>query len=325
MISGTRFAKTLAKRILARANLTLGNYQDKVFILGDGRSGTNWLIDILNFDKRYRLIYEPFHGWEFRPKLPDAAEYPSLGRHDPGSLATQFKKASQGSFITKNVTIEFPRPLYEGLMIKDVNAHLVLDELDLAIPDMRKLMIIRHPFSVAHSKLRYRAHDWPTSPGYFLAEAAAGRTILDSQRKLIETVEQDGDRWLQLILVWCILHTFALQSESIESYQFVCYEHLLHNPEREIAELYRALRMEERYTANAAAIMAAAQKPSRVTEPSNVIETSRQGKYAWQENMSGEMIDRGMEILRAFSFDRIYGKGFEPELPPSDLMAALKI
>ena len=29
--------------------------------MGDGRSGTTWVADIINHDKRYREMFEPFH------------------------------------------------------------------------------------------------------------------------------------------------------------------------------------------------------------------------------------------------------------------------
>ena len=67
--------------LASRLNLLLGNYHEKIFILGDGRSGTNWLVNLVNFDRRYRLVYEPFHGAEFRPILDAGAEYPQQTHH----------------------------------------------------------------------------------------------------------------------------------------------------------------------------------------------------------------------------------------------------
>lgn len=155
-----QFLKKQLKSAISSTNHLLGRYRDKILILGDGRSGTNWLLEIINYDKRLRLIYEPFHGAEFRPKLSPDIEYPSADAKLAAELSTQLSRAARGAYLTKNVTIEFPRLFYDGLIIKDVNAHLIADDLDQAMPDLKKVLILRHPFAVALSKSRYKGHSW---------------------------------------------------------------------------------------------------------------------------------------------------------------------
>ena len=33
-----------------------------VFISGVGRSGTTWLTELINYNHRYRILFEPFHN-----------------------------------------------------------------------------------------------------------------------------------------------------------------------------------------------------------------------------------------------------------------------
>ena len=47
--------------LVARLNSSISPYHEKVWIVGDGRSGTNWLSSIINHDGKSRLFYEPIH------------------------------------------------------------------------------------------------------------------------------------------------------------------------------------------------------------------------------------------------------------------------
>ena len=311
--------KTLTKEAVSLCNWALGRFHQKLFILGDGRSGTNWLIDILNFDKRYRLIYEPFHGWEFRPKLPDRAEYPWAALHGRAALDVQFRRAARGAYLTKNVSVEFPRLIYSGLLIKDINVHLALDALCAAIPGMKKVMIIRHPFAVAQSKQRYRGHRWPTTPGYFLRGEGTGHATLEPYRTLIEEVDREGDQTLQLVAIWCILHKLAFASACIGDFCFVLYEHLSSDPDSIVQALYCDLGLEETFRAHRSEIQAMYLRPSRVTQADNTINSSRRGVAAWMTSMDRQSIDRALRLLEGFDLGWLYGADHFPALDASEL------
>ncbi len=51
-------------------NYYLGNYSNTVWIIGDGRSGTTWLGDIINWKKNYREMFEPFHPNKVKSAKP---------------------------------------------------------------------------------------------------------------------------------------------------------------------------------------------------------------------------------------------------------------
>ncbi len=317
-----RFVKEQLKRALSAVNYGLGSFKDKILIVGDGRSGTNWLIDLLNPDKRYRLIYEPFHGWEFRPKLPAQAEYPFPLLHG-ADLERQFRKAARGEFITRNVTIEFPRALYQGLMIKDINAQLVADELDAAVPGMQKILIMRHPFAVAVSKHKYRAHHWPTEPDYFLNGDARFSGLLAPQADIIRHVKQKADRHLQLICVWCVLHRVLFNARTIGDYQVVFYEQLAVDAMNECRRLYHGMQQHGRFEKQQGLLQTIVAKRSRVTQEDNAIAASVAGRAAWQDTLDARLISEGVELLRAFGLEHIYADTHFPLISARQLQARL--
>ena len=55
-----RFKNKLRSTVMA-ANYYLGSYQDAIWLVGEARSGTTWVSDLINWDKRYREMFEPFH------------------------------------------------------------------------------------------------------------------------------------------------------------------------------------------------------------------------------------------------------------------------
>jgi len=52
-IRGSQAALCIVNRLMNR-------FDDKLFVLGEGSSGTTWFANILNFDDHDRVLFEPF-------------------------------------------------------------------------------------------------------------------------------------------------------------------------------------------------------------------------------------------------------------------------
>ena len=311
--------------VISALNRGLGNYDNKIFIIADGRSGTNWLIQILNFDKRYRLIYEPFHGQEFRPHLKDYEEYPYPEKIGNECLKEQILKVWRGDFVTNNVTIEFPRLLYKGLLIKDIGAHLMLDAFSEYFPGTKKIYILRHPFAVAESKCNYKEYGWPTKPSYFLNADKRITTILSNQMDILRRVESLNNQTLKFIVVWCALHRVAFHTKSIIDYNIIFFEDLAADPTMHTEILYSKLGFKDLFNDKKEQITKNFRKPSRVTQKTNTIEESQKGTAAWKSMMDPADIAIGFEILEAFELDHIYGDDHFPKISAEELTKELSI
>jgi hypothetical protein len=307
-------AKRIAKKVVSRLNYIGGRYRRKLFILGDGRSGTTWLMNIFNFDQRYRIMFEPFDTVAF-PKRPDyASELPFPDAAPGGPVDQQVRSALRGDYLTVQVTYHFPKLLYSGLLIKDVSAHLILDNLLEKVPDLPSVLILRHPFAVADSKAR--AYHWTTQPAAFLSPQCPFSELLEPHRHLIESFRDDIERH---VIVWCLIHSIAFRARCMGSFSLVFYEDLVADPMKEVSRLYEELGMRESLDANRPVIEAACVRKSHVTNAENTIQRSREGMSRWQDEWTPERIDRCLGILAAFGLDAIYGNQHAPLMDAAGL------
>jgi len=110
-------------------SLVRSNPRRNIFILGDGRSGTTWLCEILNFDGSYLESFEPFHGRR-NLHLPDRRIYPVEGDFQ-GVSGESLKRYMSlvkrgGTAFRKRGN---PLPL-NGMIIKDISSHFIIDVVE---------------------------------------------------------------------------------------------------------------------------------------------------------------------------------------------------
>lgn len=291
-------------------NRWLNRFDDKLFVIGEGRSGTTWLANLLNFDDHYRVLFEPFLTENFRPPLTYKSEYPFPDRSDSAAVDRHVQKALRGNYISGFANVRFPKALYRGLLIKDISAQMIIDPICERAPTMKKIMILRHPFAVAASKSKI--FKWPTDPMSFLSSSNPRRDELAEFSDLIEEIAESRDFILMQILLWCLSHRYAMSSKTISSFAFVFYETLVANPEQELPRIFSELGLAERYKENEAAILKGLERESHVTFRNNTIEATRLGKTVWNDEWETKTIDAGLRIVDRFGFSRVYSE----KLPP---------
>jgi hypothetical protein len=199
-----------------------------------------------------------------------------------------------------------------------------LDQIEEHIPGSKKVFILRHPFAVAESKKRVGdlgIYNWSYKPSDFLDSDPEINNLLDDKRPLIKDIETEADSWILKVTVWCILHSLAFRSKSIKNYQVVFYEHLVVDPAKTIKDLFNNLGFNERYKINESKIEALFKKPSFSSNDQNTIKSSREGRSVWQEAWPQERIERGLDILKAFDLDFIYGSDHFPKLTSEGLQS----
>lgn len=140
--------------MVIRVNYLLDRFREVVWIVGDGRSGTTWLSEIVNHGKRYRDMFEPFHPLAGRQMNGmDFFKY-LQAECDDDVFYRLARKVFTGELQNSRVDAQNNRHLYEGLLIKDIFANLILGWAHNRFPDVKKIFLLRHPFAVALSKRR---------------------------------------------------------------------------------------------------------------------------------------------------------------------------
>lgn len=299
-----RYLKRLARMPLASLNYYLKNYENVVWVVGDGRSGTTWLSDLINWDKRYRNIFEPVHP-SFVKQVKDFPLNTYLRPEDDASpLGAFLKKVFSGEFKHLRSDVSGLRLFYEGLLVKDIFANLLIGWVSKNILNVRKrVLLIRNPFSTALSKQKYKNGIWMTDAKQFLIQSQLVRDYLAPFEHLFHGVSNDFIE--NQILIWSVLHYVPFQQLDRSQVYIIFYENLFRNPQDELLKLFDYL-YEARLTQLDASMEKVIYKPTR-TRSQKLSALPREGQLdLWKNELSSKQIDTGQKILRSFGLDDIY-------------------
>lgn len=266
-----------------------------IFVAGDGRSGTTWLADILNFDNQYRYMFEPFH-----PTMSPVAKGLEFFQYLPPDDECEFFRESAVRVLTgryRDYRVDHlnRRHLATKRVIKDIFANLMLAWLKRQFPQLPIVMIVRHPCAVAVSKMAQRDSTWGVKPSTFLRQTAVMADHLEPFRALIDRTD---DEFEMHILNWCIVHYIPLRQFRRGELHVIAYEHLCDSREYTIRRMFDFLGLPFRQEA-----VAASQRPSAtITEDSAVV---RRGELlaSWQRKVGTAQRARALEIMQAFGLD----------------------
>ena len=278
--------------------------QQRIFILGDGRSGTTWVGELVNYDRRYIECFEPFHGRR-KLNLSDNRLYPT-----PSDVDRSRAKEAISSRMTVTDRNRHRAPI--GILVKDISSHLIVDQL--AKTNWTSILVVRNPLSVAASKVNF---GYWHSPGDL--ETLANSTPLKNITQLCLEKHVVGDMFLQYVLVWCLLHR-RLFATSLPSTLTVCfYENLLRNPDYEFRKLFSEIGEANVYELNREHILKASMKPSKTTAKKETFAISRDSKQDPLSAIDVRQKRSAYEILKRFGLYGLYESKYEPTRKYSNL------
>lgn len=302
----------IPRRNVLRANAALGRYDDMVWILGDGRSGTTWLSELLNFDRRYRDMFEPFHpsrvsGMEFlRPHL-----YVRPGDTNR-ELYKKVEAVLTGTFTHPKTDFANLRPIYHGLVVKDCFANLFAKWAVDQFPNTKPVLIVRNPFAVALSKQKKPDWYWATDPSNLVEQPDLYDDHLEPLAGVIEeTIDRGDDLECQLVN-WAIINLVPLKQFATKDLHVCFYEQLFLNPDTVMSELFAYLDHDVRPT-GIAVPNSAIEQPSRMTEGSSTLDGDRSPISQWRHELTDEQVERGFHLLDQFGFGSLYDESGVPD------------
>lgn len=307
--------------LILRANYYMGNYQSAVWLIGDGRSGTTLVADIINYNRRYREMFEPFH-----PQFVKAARNfqmhqfirPGTGKSDAERF---FKNIFSGYMVDPFVDASSTKLLYRNLIIKDIFANLVAKWVLNRFTEysIKPVLLVRNPFAVALSKYKTKDWAWMTNPGQFLFQTDLLEDYLKDFKPVIESVSNDYIE--RQILIWSIIHYVPFKQFRNKELYVLFYENLLNNPETEIYSLLQYLG-EPVSDATMQKILLVLKKPSRVVGKNSTILQGNSPIESWKKEISKQQIKNGMKIMKTFGLDHIYDGTSTPKIAGQSLLVA---
>jgi len=313
-----RIYDSVRPRIL-RANYYLGRYKSAIWLLGDGRSGTTFVADLINYNRRYREMFEPFH-----PEFVKVMQGMQMHQYiRPDSSDPEFKKLASeifsGYMVDPFTDPSSTRLIYRNLIIKDIFANLLCcwAVRQLTQYKIRPVLLIRNPFAVALSKFNKKDWAWMTDPREFLKQK---QLVNDYLQPYVDVIESVSDDYIERqIMIWSIIHYIPLKQFKTGEVYILFYENLLANPVEEIKSLMK-------YTGNPVSdyvieiILSKMQIPSRVAGESSTILQGDSPVESWKKNIGDRQFQQGMQTLKTFGLDHIYGGTSTPRVDSRSLL-----
>lgn len=285
------------RNVVFLANALAGSYQEVIWLLGVGRSGTTWTASLLNYHGRYRQMFEPFH----LRRVSAARHWPPHHYLPPGSredaLTRVFGRIFRGFFWHPRVDFQngvFPLR-HRGLVVKDIFANLVCHGVCRRFPRVRPVLLLRNPFAVALSKAKRRDWYWFDDPLALLDRDALVSDHLGPFTTAIERVGSEGDFLERQVLLWAILNYVPLRQFEKSQLHVAFYENLTESPEQEALQVLRFVRNQPDLQLSI---------PVRQSAQSSLL-----SGQSWREELTPRQKAKGLAILAEFGLGGLYQDG----------------
>ena len=277
-------------------------HTNAMFISGLARGGTTWLAQLLNYRNDSRFIYEPF----FPEHVALAASFRDHQYLRPDDDDRRFLAPAR-AIVTGLIRDPFVdkhnrRILCDRRIIKEIHANLFVRWLYEHFPGMPIVLLVRHPFAVAASRLALGV-DIDLGEVFFSQQQLV-HDYLSEYRSVIRACTTPFERQ---VAAACIEIGVPLSQFKTGEICVVFYEQLCQDPARILAEVFSHLgRPFDRRVCD------------HVTRPSHTTLSRRKLRDdwklgsprvvgAWKDSVSSTQMRRGSTILSMFGLDTLYG------------------
>jgi len=305
MKNNIRKIVNLTRATVLKANYVFNNYDEVVWLIGDGRSGTTWVSDLINYGKKYREMFEPFHP-EFIRDMNFIAPHQYIRKNDSNEkLIALASDIFHGKFTHPRVDSANRKLLYEGLLIKDIFANLLCYWAVSKFPKIKPILLIRNPFAVAISKYKMKNGFWATEPLDLLSQPTLLEDYLLPFEEMIKRVSYENNYILNQVLIWSIINYVPLRQFDPGSIQICFYEDIYQEPSQAISKITQFVGGKQENSAISLP-KDVIERPSRVIGTKSSLLSGTSPVSTWMNELKPKLIDDGLKILQNFGFDDLY-------------------
>jgi len=284
---------------LIRGILHLGYNKDinnTVFLTSLPRSGSTWLAEIISYKNEFRYMFEPFFPkYVFQARRIGEYEYLRPGEHFQLAQKT-VRRIITGRIRNPWVDRFNKRVVYKRILIKDVRTNLIAGWLNHNFPDMKIILLLRHPFATSLSLRRLK---WGPSLKRFISQA---KLVEDHLTEFLPKMKEAKSEWEMFIFMWCILYYVPLKQLAFKKNCYICYyEKFCSHPFDETLKLMKWLNCdigeirEENF-----------KRPSSMAKKGSAVLSGKNRVTWWVDKINKSEVDCGVEILKYFGLDEIY-------------------
>lgn len=291
-------------RQLQRINNLIG-YKRRVWIVGDGRSGTTWLQEVLNIRKDFRTMFEPLHHYFFDEVPDDRLVYLRPDDQSP-EMYNLVRSVFSGAYIHKRVSKPDLR-LYRALLVKDIFSHLYVKWVKVNFPDIRVVILIRNPYDVAVSKMRLNTWDWIDEPALWLQDR---KLVADHLAPIEDLIGSTKSTFGKFVLGWSIRHYVLFRQIEPGDADIVFYEDLVRKDNSQLDRLFQQF-LDISFGNLAESELQKIRMPSRMFVPAHGNGQLR-GKDDIIRNLEDWELDEAEMALNAFGLNKLYTDNKRP-------------
>jgi len=290
--------------------------EDTVWLVGDGRSGTTWLSNMINCRGNYRFLFEPFHPRKVGfAKRYDLFEYRRPDEEDEDLFAL-YSRIFVGSIQDPEIDRFNSGIVFSKRLVKDIFSHLCMKWIDVRFPEVRKILLLRHPFSVAVAKRKMKKLFWMTEPAEFLAQKKLHE---DHLREYTDIIRSADSLFEKQVVIWSIVNSVPFAQLQRDDVCIVFYEDLCVEPEGEMRKIFRHVG-ERSPEALGPELARQISRPSQVTRTGVKVDDKLELLREWQRTLSAVEVRKGLRILEAFGLGGLYGDDVMPERSAIELL-----
>lgn len=290
-------------------NQKVGNFENIIWLIGDGRSGTTWVSSIINSKAEAREFFEPYHI-----KVLAHNQFIPYKYSTPSNISDDLLKVYglifSGRLLHRRADFGNLKVMYNGMIVKDIFISLSAFAISLKFPNVKPVLLIRNPFAVVHSKMKKADAYWPTDLEVYLNDNALIKRLgYAIEKLLIEAKKRNNFIEIQFIN-WCLGNLIPLQDFSQEKLHLLFYEDIKEMPTDELFKLKKFLG--DRFSFVTDDVNREVfDSPSRVVSNAHRVEHENSFKY-WQGLFGAEEFEIGMSVLNLFEMDKLYSSNGKP-------------
>src|SRR3984893_1378107 len=205
------------------------------FVAGTGRSGTAWAANIVNYDNSARYMFEPFNPYKVH--LCAAFRYRQYLRPDNEERRYLDPARQILSGRVKDDWIDqFNRRIISRKrVIKEIRANLMLKWLKAHFPEIRLILMLRHPCADANSRLHL---GWQSHLDEMLDQ---DDLVADHIAPFAHHMRAAKTEFEKHVFLWCVENYVPFRQLAPEDAHLMFYENLCEFPKREVERLFAFL------------------------------------------------------------------------------------
>ncbi len=226
--------------------------KETIFISGVPRSGSTWVMELLETLPNYKTLFEPFHI-DFFPEIKELDMTPNkyLDPHKTyPKIDDYLKRIISGKKNSKKPHIHnswiASRMLADKLIIKSVRTNRMLPHISKNFQLKQIYLLIRHPCAVINSQIEkwgtgyYLKFNQPLPRDFIIKEVLTIPDIKNNE-KLVKKIKNINSSTELLALIWAVNYLIPLSYKKKINWHIISYEKLLLESKDELEKIFKKI------------------------------------------------------------------------------------